>query len=102
MLCNQCFIFSPSLIFKGGLFEPLQPPLLRAWSRATYCGFMADIPREMLLFINETAKDKKKLHVSEILEGFSICPDYANNTVGSYSAALCMSLEGRGGNECWE
>ena len=36
-------------------------------ARATYCRFVADIPQEMFLFIDETAKDKKKLQVSAIL-----------------------------------
>lgn len=35
-------------------------------SRANYFRFIAGIPREMLLFIDETAKDKKKLQVNQI------------------------------------
>ena len=32
-------------------------------ARAIYCHFVSDVPQEMFLFIDETAKDKKKLQV---------------------------------------
>ena len=36
-------------------------------ARADYCRVVADIPREMFLFIDETAKDKKKLQVNKLM-----------------------------------
>ena len=33
--CIVCFFSPPLLTYKGGSFEPLEPPLLRAWRRIT-------------------------------------------------------------------
>ncbi|XP_068697569.1 uncharacterized protein [Montipora foliosa] len=65
-------------------------------ARATYCRFVADIPQEMFLFIDETAKDKKKLQ----REMGHFRPGLSSHVVGNfvreerYSVVAAMDING--------
>ncbi|XP_068735212.1 uncharacterized protein [Montipora capricornis] len=65
-------------------------------ARATYCRFVADIPQEMFLFIDETAKDKKKLQ----REMGHFRPGLSSHVVGDfvreerYSVVAAMDING--------